>query len=266
MRSIAAVYRIARRATPCARVRRAERSIVGVVARSGRWLGILLIGCGVGRAPQTGAVDDGRDRGRVARENALPGDPSWRLDAPADAHQVEGYAARATVEPGGAIGIKVNVDVAKFVEWRAFRLGWYGGAGARLIDRSVVEVQPQPPCARAPLTARVECAWATAFSVEIPADALAGVYLVQLRADRDAYVPFVVTDGRVADLVVSVPFASWQAENDWGGESLDSDDSGRMPSGRAFEVSFDRPFARDTGAGGLFSGPLQSIRFIEALG
>src|SRR5579871_3877939 len=243
MRSIAAVYRIARRATPCARVRRAERSIVGVVARSGRWLGILLIGCGVGRAPQTGAVDDGRDRGRVARENALPGDPSWRLDAPADAHQVEGYAARATVEPGGAIGIKVNVDVAKFVEG-----------------------QPQPPCARAPLTARVECAWATAFSVEIPADALAGVYLVQLRADRDAYVPFVVTDGRVADLVVSVPFASWQAENDWGGESLDSDDSGRMPSGRAFEVSFDRPFARDTGAGGLFSGPLQSIRFIEALG
>jgi len=201
-------------------------------------------------------------------ENARPGDADWTLALPAGGHALEGYGSRITLAPGDGLDVAVNVATAQPVSWRVYRIGWYGGAGARLVDAGgPVMVAPQPPCPRDPTTSRVECSWATAFHVAVAADALSGVYVIKLHdASNESYVPFVVHDNRVADVVVNVNVTSWQAYNDWDGESLYADASGTMPHGKAWEVSYDRPFANDYGAGRLFDLEADSIRFLEGNG
>jgi hypothetical protein len=210
-----------------------------------------------------------RDSDRVHRENLLPGDPSWPLTNPADAHQVEGYGKRITLAPGGTLEVAVNVDKPKSVRWSLYRIGWYGGAGARkVVAGDPIMVAPQPACPRDPTTSRVECSWATAFTVNLPADALSGVWLIKLSSDDgfDWHVPLVIVDHRPADLLLNVDVTSWQAYNQYGGESLYFDASGTMPHGKAWEVSFDRPFAEGHGAGRFLQWEFHFERFVEALG
>ena len=204
----------------------------------------------------------------ITEENAQPGDSGWKLSPPAPKHQLEGYGSRITLHPGDAVDVAVNVGQAQPVSWRLYRIGWYGGAGARLVQQGgPVTVAPQPACPRDPTTARVECAWATAFRVTTAADALSGAYVIKLHGDvGESYVPFVVVDGRPATVLVNVNVTSWQAYNDWDGESLYADASGTMPHGKAWEVSYDRPFANDDGAGRLFDYEADFIRFLEGVG
>src|SRR5262249_47958075 len=77
---------------------------------------------------------------------------------------------------------------------------------------------------------------------------------------------FVVHDGRKADIVLDVNVTTWQAYNDYGGESLYADASGTMPHGKAWEVSFDRPFRNDWGAGRYLDWEVYFVAYVEALG
>jgi sugar lactone lactonase YvrE len=210
-----------------------------------------------------------RAPGAVAAENALAGDSSWPLDNPGDHHELEAYGARITLSPGDHLDVSVRVDRAQPITWTLYRVGWYGGAGARRIaSGGPVDATPQPDCTRDPVTARVDCAWPPAFSIPIDAHALAGVYLVKVRSQAgfDWHVPLVVYDGRPAELALDVNVTSWQAYNAFGGESLYEDASGTMPHGKAWEVSFDRPFAEGHGAGRFLQWEFHFVRFVEALG
>jgi hypothetical protein len=205
----------------------------------------------------------------IATENAKPGDASFRLDDPPPGHEIEGYGDPISLAPGGAVSVHVNVDATRTVTWMLYRLGWYGGAGARkLAEGGPVAVAPQPACPRDATTSRVECSWAKAFDVTLPSDAVSGVYVIKLRSSdhHDAHVPFVVTDGRPADILVNISVLTWQAYNAFGGESLYSDASGTMPHQKAWEVSFDRPFDEGHGSGRLLQWEYHLIRFVEALG
>src|SRR5579862_9852242 len=205
----------------------------------------------------------------IAVENARAGDPSWPLGNPGDHHELEAYGARITLHPGDALDVSVRVDRAQPITWTLYRMGWYGGAGARkILDGGPIDAEPEPDCPRDPATARVECGWPKTFSIPIDARALAGVYLVKVRSQAgfDWHVPFVVYDARPADLVVNVDVTTWEAYNPFGGESLYEDASGTMPHGKAFEVSFDRPFAEGYGAGRFLQWEVYFVRFVEALG
>ena len=74
-------------------------------------------------------------------------------------------------------------------------------------------------------------------------------YHVGDSSDIESERAFVVYDGRTAYIVANVNVTSWQAYNEYGGESLYTDASGTMPHGKAWEVSFDRPFSEGHGAG-----------------
>ena len=210
-----------------------------------------------------------REPNAVAAENQLAGDPTWPLQNPGDSHQLEAYASRITVHPGESLAVSVTVDQPQPVTWSLYRFGWYGGAGARkLADGGPVAATTQPACPHDPVTQRVECAWPSAFTVTVDKHALAGVYLIKLQSQAgfDWHVPFVVYDGRAADLVANVDVTSWQAYNEYGGESLYTDASGKMPSGKAWEVSYDRPFAEGHGSGRFLQWEYHFVRFVEALG
>jgi len=232
---------------------------------------LLLLACmgscsGTNPSHPDGPTGSGSDL--VGRENEKPGDPSWVITANGDG-AVMGYGDAISLHAGESLHVAVSTDRARQVSWTIYRMGWYGGAGARQVGAGgPVAAGPRVACPRDPVTSRVECSWTPSFMVPVAADALSGVYLVKLHTDSggETYVPFVVVDGRTAAIVLNVNVTSWQAYNDYGGESLYTDASGTMPHGKAWEVSYDRPFANDHGAGRYLDWEQYFVRFVEALG
>jgi hypothetical protein len=202
----------------------------------------------------------------VLAENQRPGSPQWELVNPALAHEIEGYAEAASVQPGETLRLHVSSVSPRF-SIEVFRMGWYGGAGAR----RVYEVRAIPGVKRAIPKPRngdglVECAWPVSCRVPVGADWLSGVYLARLTGSRDgkqSFIPFVVREpdrapgaSRRAPILIPLAVNTWQAYNNWGGKSLyDFNSFG----GRATRVSFDRPYAssveaaRGAGAGEFLS-------------
>jgi hypothetical protein len=84
-------------------------------------------------------------------------------------------------------------------------------------------------------------------------------------AQRDCL--FVVRSLHPAPLLVEIPTATYEAYNAWGGDSLYP--GGRLPVGvtgthQGVEVSYDRPYDSQTGAGQLFIRDIAIVRFLEA--
>jgi hypothetical protein len=131
-------------------------------------------------------------------------------------------------------------------------MGYYGGAGGRRVTSGgPVEVGPQATPAADPKTGRVECAWPTTFRVQTQPDWTSGVYLVRLTRDdglQRAVMAVVRADERKGVGVVQSSVTTWQAYNDWGGESLYTTSTGQ-PGGFAKEASFDRPYSDQWGTG-----------------
>ncbi|HWV37412.1 MAG TPA: N,N-dimethylformamidase beta subunit family domain-containing protein [Vulgatibacter sp.] len=230
---------------------------------------LVLIACSDG-ADDGHGVGAGRlgDRNPIVDENDLPGDPDWRSGTPAKG-ELEAYADRASVRAGGVVGVKASASPAAFVDWALYRMGWYGGAGARLVaEGSGVSVAPQPRCPVQPGTGLVACAWPVSVALQVPTDAVTGLYLVKLsRADGVyTFVPLVVTDDRAPRLLFQASVTTWQAYNAWGGTSLYVDRTGSSPFGRAVKASFDRPYDSDTGSGQMLRYEVHFARFLERFG
>ena len=67
-------------------------------------------------------------------ENRLAGDPNWGdFAAPPTPAGVSGYGSRISVNHGQSIDFYVTTT-ASSVSINVYRMGWYGGAGARLMQ------------------------------------------------------------------------------------------------------------------------------------
>ncbi|MCP3100244.1 PKD domain-containing protein [Myxococcus sp. K15C18031901] len=205
----------------------------------------------------------------VASENGHPGTSEWRLSQPAVSPQLEGYAGQASIQHGESIDIHVRTDSVRPVRWELYRMGYYGGTGSRkMASGGPVSIGPQPTPVADRTTGRVECRWPTSFTVATQASWPSGVYLVKLIRDdgRQAYVLFVLrADERKGVAVVQLSVTTFQAYNDWGGESLYTTSLG-LSGGHAKVVSFDRPYSDGNGAGEYFYYPHYFVMWAEAKG
>jgi hypothetical protein len=192
-------------------------------------------------APACGAF---RGPGWVASENSRPG-RDWRI--PSGYSDIEGYADRASTQCGESVTLKVSTTTAWFGV-AAFRMGWYAGAGARLVwqsDRLAGEVQPGFVVHSA--TRTVVAPWRPSLVLKITGGWPPGQYLLRLTSasGRARFIPLTIRDdASTAPVALQVPVMTWQAYNAWGGYSLyrgPADD----PTARAVTVSFDRPYQGD---------------------
>src|SRR5215831_5976464 len=215
----------------------------------------------------------------VACENTLPGNPStdWDVAGSGDA-SIQGFATDISVNVGGAISFKIDTTASSYTIG-IFRMGYYQGNGARKVASvtpSAKLPQQQPACLSDAATGLVDCGnWAVSASWTVPATAVSGVYLaVLVRTDTGgaSQIPFVVrNDASHSDLLFQTSDTTWQAYNQYGGNSLYL---GSAPSsdGRAYKVSYNRPFAtRGQGSGYgrsdfFFYAEYPTIRFLEANG
>jgi N,N-dimethylformamidase beta subunit-like protein len=206
----------------------------------------------------------------ITIENRRPGTRTWMLDRPSG-RDVEGFAAPASVRAGDTVRLYVRTP-ARSVRADLFRLGWYGGKGARLIARlGAAPGDPQTPCRVRGTRFTIACSWRETFRVATARNWVSGEYLVKLSDANgsEAYIPFTVLERSPrAPLLFVSAVTTWQAYNLWGGRSLY-----RGPhtapcdvcATRSRAVSFDRPY-RWPGAGNLFRGEFQTIELVESHG
>jgi hypothetical protein len=183
----------------------------------------------------------------TALENERQGTVDWEITSPALAREIEGYASRTSINRGDAIDLFVStLDPSYTID--VFRMGWYGGAGARQVAKPIsrpgIRQATPPPDAR---TGLVECRWRDPYRLvtrDRSAPWPSGVYLARLTASpsgRQAYIVFVVRDdARPSDLVFQSSVTTFAAYNNWGGKSLYASNSADGP---ARKVSFNRPYA-----------------------
>jgi hypothetical protein len=186
----------------------------------------------------------------VIDENAKTGTRTWRIPLSAP-HDIQGYADKISVDRQGRVTLYVDTSAASF-HVVAYRLGDYGGLGARRIwtSREVAGTR-QPAATVDPDTFMVEAPWSPSLSFHVGDRWVQGSYLLKLVASTggQSYVPFVVRDdASTAALVVQHQVFTWQAYNEWGGRSLYHGPGGFDSRSRV--VSFDRPYDGD-GAGGM---------------
>jgi len=213
----------------------------------------------------------------VVTENALPGvdRASW-LPRHVPPTRIEGYASETSVLPGDTVHFHVSTADGDRYRIEVYRLGWYGGAGARLLTciPSCGSDQPGRKFGgpqHDPVTGVARAAWPVTDSLAVPAGWISGYYHAVLRLTEGGddtgvigYVPFVVRAplGTRSQILVQVPINTWQAYNPWGGKSLyPSNSSDHAP---ALRVSFDRPLAFT--AQGPFDWEYNLVRFLEGEG
>jgi len=186
-------------------------------------------------------------------------------------HEIEGYASRTSVDRGDNIQFFVST-IDPTYQLDVYRMGWYGGAGARLMKSFAslpgkLQVRPKPGA-----LGFFECTWTNPVTLSIPKDAdptvwTSGTYLVKLTGakGKQSYIPFVVRDdARSSDIFFVANVNTYQAYNNWGGRSLYPQID---PDGIAAQrISFNRPYANDLGAGQFLGWEYNMVRFLEREG
>ncbi len=166
--------------------------------------------------------------GWVAAENARPGSAP-RVGADGSG-AVLGYLDRGSARCGEQVGLHLAMAPAAHRRWvtvAAYRIGWYGGAGARLVWRSApTEVGPGAvPDGTAP-PHLVLPQWPPSLVLSVGPGWVPGFYLLVPQGESGAApagpaVPLVVRGPTGSEPILMVASSlTWNAYNDWGGWSL----------------------------------------------
>jgi hypothetical protein len=198
-------------------------------------------------------------RDLIRRENEKPGATDWQLTrvrinkGSYRTSLIEGYCSHQSISAGETLSVFVSTDPARRFTLDVYRMGYYGGTGARLMTKFGPRdgtTQPEPTLGPDPARLR-ECRWEPSVEFAIPEDWPSGVYLGKLTTIPESksepywqsYVIFIVRDNRPADILFQCSDNTWQAYNRWPvNESLYTHPDGAHAPGVA--VSFDRPYGK----------------------
>lgn len=247
----------------------------------------------------------------IVAENQLPGNPRTEWDVfPASGGVADpnlvGFSTDANGKAsisfarGETVVFKVKSAYSTQTDptygMRIYRLGYYGGNGARLVQSiSGVTTTNQPACSR-PITCDAACNsssctgscvdcppvncnnWTAGPSWQIPSGAVSGVYVAKLVREGGSsngnHILFVVRDDtRGSGILFQLSDATWQAYNAYPcPESTTFDTSGKLKTSLyngAVKVSFERPnILRTKLDDGLhfFNSDYNVLRFLERNG
>ncbi len=201
--------------------------------------------------------------------------------------RLEGYLNATSVNKGGSVQLHVRSLDTTITQYdvTVYRQGWYNGTGGTRVAQFGPFTPPAAAAAPAPDPASgiVALSWPTALTIQTATNWVSGVYIIVLSTSLNSgppttgYVPFIVRDDASASKVLFVlPTSTWQAYNEWGGKSLyDYNSSGPEVTSlagevgtqtRATQVSFDRPYCQNLGAGVYLGSDQPMLRFLEREG
>ena len=228
----------------------------------------------------------------IVLENQLTGTPKtvWYVNPGQDSTKLEGFTTAISTNVGDTVQFKIdNLTGSPSYQIQIYRLGYYGGDGARLITTiqhqgTSVIAQPNPITNGA--TGEVDAGnWSVTDSWAIPTGTVSGVFVANVVQGTQVFqIPFVVKDpNSTSNIVFQTSDETWQAYNGWGGANLyggdgpstpPADKDGNEPNaGAAFAVSYNRPIMTRDGVGtyanqddSLFAGEYPAIYWLEENG
>lgn len=212
--------------------------------------------------------------GPVVLENRKPGTPGWASFDLAPERAVEGYTA-PSIAPGDTLSFHVSTEPAADYRILVYRVGYYGGVGARRVaclpscDGSARGAPRETPSPSP--EGLVHASWPVSQAVPTTEDWVSGYYFAHFQLASGPHAGNVTTtwflvressDARHSPILVQASPLTWQAYNGWGGGSLYEFNS---PGGRrAAEIAFDRPYDQPLDQPASWEMPL--ARFLERHG
>jgi hypothetical protein len=204
----------------------------------------------------------------IVLENQKIGTTNWQIGSTfATNNEIAGYGDASSINKGQALNLKVSLAQAGKYDIDVYRLGYYAGAGGRLIS-SVAGLNGLTQAAPTidPTTRLVECKWNTSYTLQTAADWTSGLYLAKLTdstTGKQSYVEFVVRDdNRPAEVGFQEANNTVAAYNNYGGYSSYAYNS--INNQPAYKVSFDRPLSPTTQ--GFLAWEYQTASWAEAQG
>jgi hypothetical protein len=210
--------------------------------------------------------------GRARRENLRKGTDAWELPLRGKG-TAEAYASDVSVAAGDRLELRV-ASSQPGASITLYRLGWYGGRGARVVARwRDLPIATQAQATTDPVTGLIRADWRPAVTMTVPEGWVSGLYLAVVTPAGGApqYCTFVVREsGPTAPILFVSSTTTHQAYNAWGGKSLYPDESRgatRVSGGaNAVVVSWDRPYAEYRGAGLVLRWEYPFVRWMESRG
>jgi hypothetical protein len=199
----------------------------------------------------------GLAQGWLAAENSRSGAALRVVSTGAAAAGVVGYVSSTSARCGDVVGVQLSGPGGTSggtVRLSAYRIGWYRGAGSRLIWRSdPVRVVPRSVPSGATAPHLVQPIWPAPITVTIDAGWPPGMYLLVPTGAKGPVgpgIPLVLRDDAgPAPILFMASTLTWSAYNDWGGWNLYRGYHGPPGSGprrtadRARVVALNRPLS-----------------------
>jgi hypothetical protein len=267
--------------------RRGRASRRALLAAALSAAGAGLLGCRLGHAPADGVTTPpgatsaggtpplgtpepagvSTEPSPIARENQLTGAPDWQFERTPEPIPFGLYLSHSSISGGERLNVFASARSATSCRLEVFRLGSYGGAGARrVLLQDGVRIPNQgwwlpadglrdaPAAAYDAATGHLDCNWAPVASISTSTDWVSGYYAVRLTdtAGTRCGGMFVLrNDARPGKMIVLIPTFTHQAYNVWGGKSLYDYNTTNIAflfgHTRAVKVSFNRPYDRAYG-------------------
>jgi hypothetical protein len=225
----------------------------------------------------------------IALENAHLGTTAWQIPQGKEAStQIQAYAGATSVLPGQKLTFYVSTQKQNTpYSVEIYRLGWYGGAGGRLMasqaglighaqgyydatKRNLVDCNS---CSIDKQTGLVEANWQPSYVLHVLPNWTTGIYLAKFIdiTGMQTYAPFDVAGTAYSTYIAVTPDTTYAAYDDWGGYSLyDSDASTHLDEGvsqaRGVKVSFNRPYIEGQGSSQVLLYEIDAIRWLERQG
>ena len=202
----------------------------------------------------------------------------WDISGVGDL-SIQGFTTDISYNLGATAQFKINSTASAYTI-DIYRLGYYGGLGARKVASVIPSAtlpQAQPACILNTSfglngSGLADCGnWAVSASWPIPGDAVSGVYLALLtRTDTGgrSHIVFIVRDNAShSDLLFQTSDITWQAYNYYGGGNVYGPNPPSFDAAsRSYKVSYNRPLlSRSTPTNNsVFGSEYPMIRWLEA--
>ena len=215
----------------------------------------------------------------IVCENSKAGNPQseWDVTGSGDPN-IQGFATDISVDQGQTVHFKVDTpSIAYHLD--IYRMGYYGGDGAR----KVATVTPRQACRRPSPHAipTPRPCWSTAATGASPPPGTFRPTRSRVSTSPSSYGTTIpgpaeatstsssATTTAASDLLFQTSDTTWQAYNQYGGNSLYSAEVEEgSQAGRAYKVSYNRPFTTRgaTPEDSPFNAEYPMVRFLERNG
>ncbi|HVR05195.1 MAG TPA: N,N-dimethylformamidase beta subunit family domain-containing protein [Solirubrobacteraceae bacterium] len=221
----------------------------------------------------------------IVNENNCMGEGTTANRLSNYSEEIGGFTTQTSYAAGENVQLKIGTSAPSFpstnVSISVYRIGYYGGNGARLIaaaGSSKVKVNNSLTCN--PMnkeTGELSCSnWATTYTIPGSSLPVSGIYEAVFTDLADGgiqnYAIFTVrNDASTAEVLYVLPVSTYEAYNTWGCKSLyfDACGLGNTVAGdeRAVKVSFERPISEGEAERNKFFGPdARTVEWLEEQG